>query len=704
MSTRQTARRTTRALVASTAALTAMAALAACGGDSTGPGGGNTPTQRLDIIPASGTLPGLSGKTLSAAPGDTARLSGVLNSSAGGSTPASSLTWNSTNTAIATVDASGLVRAVANGTTTVVAHASQYADTLTVVVSACGTAPTLNLSVGQVQSYAAGAASTLCIPSSAAAAEYALVAFNADSADRSGRETAATVAVTATGVVTPTQDIAQIEGGGLSLSRGAGPSFGLGALASGPQRLRSASFDRGLRETAARVLAPHMAAARTARTRPAGLRLAAAAAPLTVGQVIQLNTSLEPCDTTAPQGLKRRAGRVVAISNKAIVVADTLNPSGGFTTADYEGYAAAFDSLAYPVDVANFGDPYDVDKNGKSIIFFTSAVNAMTPAKADYYVGGFFYERDLFPNTFGLSVDDGGCGGSNFAEMFYMLVPDPAGAINSNVFSKAFVDGVTVGTLAHEFQHLINADRRIYVNDADDWEDTWLNEGLSHIAEELTYYHASGLAPHTRLDATGIRASTLALNAYNMYQKGNLGRQLSFLDGSEGASPYADNDDLETRGATWLFLRYAADRINGTDATLWQKLVASTKIHGMQNLRTALGLTTATLGDWFNDWAVANYADGLVTPSDTRFTYRSWNHRSVIGSLKTATGQAAYPIYPIISHAMANGVAQNASVRGGAAAYFRVAVPANGQARVTVAGASGAALPSTMRVSAVRVK
>ena len=56
-----------------------------------------------------------------------------------------------------------------------------------------------------------------------------------------------------------------------------------------------------------------------------------------------------------------------------------------------------------------------------------------------------------------------GVAGSNTGEMFYLLAPDPTGAINGNVGATGFVDSVTTSVLAHEFQHLINASRRLYV-------------------------------------------------------------------------------------------------------------------------------------------------------------------------------------------------------------------------------------------------
>jgi hypothetical protein len=689
----------------------ASALLAACGGDAgTGPTPGGPNPQKLDIVAAAGVaLPGLAGKTLSLAPGDSARLSGIVSDSKGATQLATGINWSIGNATVAVVDGSGNVRAIANGTTSLVAKTSQFSDTLAVIVSSCGSVPTISLAVGQVVTYGSSQGGDLCADGGAAGGEYALVAYNADSAGSVSKPISTSLTISGSGITDVASNVESLAAASLSTSPSLGASLALGSAPNAPRR--NVAFDLALRRTAARVFRPSvLAAARQAHARAASApsaRYSVTAAPLVVGQLITLNAGLEPCDTTKVGGIDRRIGRVVAITNRAIVVADTANPANGFTTAQYQAYGTAFDTLAYPVDVANFGDPQDVDKNGKSIIFFTRAVNAMTPRNAPYYVGGFFYERDLFDNRSGLAEDDGGCGASNFAEMFYMLVPDPdrSKAINGNARSVGFVDSVTVGTLGHEFQHLINASRRIYVNSADGWEQVWLNEGLSHIAEELVFYRAGGIASKQRLTASSIRASTATRDAFNIYAKGNFERYLSFVDAPEANSPYADDDELETRGATWQFLRYAADRLNGTDSQLWLKLVATTKLDGMRNLQTALGINAVTMGDWFRDWTVANYADGLVSGLSAPYGYRSWSFRDVVGGFQRGNGQPLYPTFPLLTRSLSAGFSQTAQVRGGGAAYFRFAVGPNKQAAIHTRGASAEqAMGGTVRLSVVRTK
>ena len=180
-----------------------------------------------------------------------------------------------------------------------------------------------------------------------------------------------------------------------------------------------------------------------------------------IGSFVVLNANSDQ-NCSSPINTRRASP---AVTTTAIVVADTANPTGGFTDAEYLSFATTFDTLIGPLDIATFGQPSDVDKNGKTIIFFTKEVNKLTPRGSGGVVGGFFFERDLFPKTD--TPDLFGCAASNFAEMYYSLVPDPTGRF-SDSRSKKNVQELTPSTLAHEFQHLINAGRRLYVNNADE--------------------------------------------------------------------------------------------------------------------------------------------------------------------------------------------------------------------------------------------
>lgn len=256
---------------------------------------------------------------------------------------------------------------------------------------------------------------------------------------------------------------------------------------------------------------------------------------------------------------RMRVARFETQSARLLIYSDTSNPPGGFSTADYEAFAAKFDELVWPVLTQNFGTPADIDNNGRVIAFFTKAVNELTPAGSQSVVGGFFFGRDLFPKV---ATDRlGACLASNEAEMFYMLVPDPQGVVNGNVRTLDQVRRSTVGVIGHEFQHLINSSRRLFINTTAVYpEVTYMEEGLSHIAEELLFYTESGLAPKRNISIDTLRASDQRLAAVNAYQTSNLARFRNYLRDPSGHSPYDRDDDLENRGASWSWLRYLADR------------------------------------------------------------------------------------------------------------------------------------------------
>ena len=394
-----------------------------------------------------------------------------------------------------------------------------------------------------------------------------------------------------------------------------------------------------------------------------------------VGDIFSVNVASSACGTPVT-----RAARVVAIGTQSIVLADTLNPSGGFSAADYQRFAARFDTLVYPLDVTNFGQPADIDQNKKIILLFTEAVNELTPRNSSSYVGGFFFSRDLFPIAD--TPDFQGCAGSNVGELFYLLAPDPNGLVNGNVRRTGFVDSVTTSVLAHEFQHLINASRRLYVTpNVQDFEETWLNEGLSHIAEELLFLHEANLSPRQNVDVTKLQSSGAIRSAFNADQSANVARYRSFLIAPSESSPFRDDDSLETRGATWNFLRYLADRKAGggtNDAPTWLALVNTART-GVANLAAVFGSDLATR---VRDWSVSHYTDDLGASVSTEFTQPSWNFRSIFPAL-SGSGNT----YPLQVKALSAGSASGTLI-GASSAYYRFSIPPSTTATITLTAPS----------------
>jgi hypothetical protein len=598
-----------------------------------------------------------------------ASIAGVVRDSFGNGTGVG-ITWTSRNPALVTVSAS-------SGSTTNVQVQSRPGQTYLVASAATGSAvdsvPVFVLDASSTECafrasptiIASGDAITLdangmaCIRSLDPGAEYALVTHLGTAASTSF----VIVDALARGITSPAPSIAQ------------------SVLATS---FSAAGFETELRRREAREIEPHVAGAREWYAR----RPAALVAPARVGDVADINVNaVEFCGSP-----DLRRARVAAITNTAVILADTENPSGGFSDAEYQALGVEMDTLVQPLATAVFGSPHDVDNNGRVVIFFTKAVNELTTrGSTSGVVLGFFYHRDLLPKLSTL----GSCPGSNVSEMFYVLVPDTAG-IASDRRSKPFVQNIVVSTIAHEYQHLVNASRRLYNPAAAATEEVWLNEGLSHLTEELLFYRVSGLQPRQNIGPQQLQIGASSRAAFDKYQSGNFSRYAQYLASPAFVSPISNDDALGTRGAAWAFLRYLADRAFRTDGDFWSLLVNS-PLTGIRNVEAAMaakGSDLSFLGT-MADWAVSVFTDDQLQTASS-FQQPSWNFFGGIPSV----GMTFYLAPTVLTHGISNQV----SIKAGGTAYMRFGVPQNQEALVQVAGASNTALPRALRLTIVRTK
>ena len=584
---------------------------------------------------------------------------------------------------LVSVDADGLIHAVSRGTSTyVVVTAASLVDSVLVTVLAPGqsictaVADPVDVAIGQVITNVSP--DGFCVRGSAANAEYALVPFY----DTDAAGAAIQVQARGQGVTTVSASASLASVAPLMQSRA--PQLVPTIVPDETREARMRAQER--REAALRV--PALRTAMTARRNVVGTGAAAAAttAP-SIGTILKLNTDA----TDFCENPDVRVGRVVAVTDKAIIVADTANPSGGFTNEEYRSIGVTFDTLVDPTDRRMFGDPSDIDNNGRVIMFFTRAVNELTTANASSVYLGFYYQRDLYPKT----SSAGNCPGSNVGEMFYLLVPDPSGAVNGNVRSKSDVVTFTLGTVAHEYQHLINASRRMYVNRYGSvFEEKWLDEGLAHVAEDLNFWASSGRSPRANLDYSLFSDARTAM-AYDTFMLFNQRRYQQYLGATETQGPVGSSDtddDLYTRGAIWSFLRYAADRLGpASEQAFWYNL-ANNNATGLTNLTTALG---TDVGPWLRDWAISNYVDDNAAGSDARFIQPSFNFRSIM------SGSGA--LFPLSTRALSTIGTTTVTLATYGVAFLRFSVP-NGQDALLTATSPGQSLPSSVQLAIVRVR
>lgn len=398
------------------------------------------------------------------------------------------------------------------------------------------------------------------------------------------------------------------------------------------------------------------------------------------GDLRELNVALSCTDTDM------RTGRVMWVSERAIILEDTARPTG-LTAHDHEHFAVTFDTLVYPVATRHFGTPTDIDGNDRIMVFFTGSVNERNPRGSASMTTGLFWTGDLFPAVATARLD--ACPASNHAEIFYLAIPDPHGALGPPV-GVNWIRDQAVRVMAHEYQHLLNAARRLYINDADRFEQTWLNEGLSHVAEELVFLQAAGLAPGSNIGSATLAGSARVYRAFGLYMSGNfenLGRYLARAP----EESLTGKDGLATRGATWSFLRYAADRSGAGDEWVFFRLLNS-RTAGLDNLNQVLA---APAQSWIHDWAVALYADDHVDGVDPVYTQPSWNFRDLY-----ARAWGSYPLSPTVLRPGSSG---SVSLQPGGAGFLVFGVEGRGAAALHVE-ADAATPPRSLQGSFLRIR
>ncbi len=142
------------------------------------------------------------------------------------------------------------------------------------------------------------------------------------------------------------------------------------------------------------------------------------------------------------------------------------NNTSAITTAEAQAQIDQFTNSTYPIVTGVFGEPSDVDSDGKVLFLYTELVDQVGD------VAGFYRSKSLF------STQDGGDG--NVADMMYI------GLDHSDTFFESL--------LAHEFQHLINYNQHVRVRNGPS-ETAPINEAMSHIAEDLVNQHTQGGNP-----------------------------------------------------------------------------------------------------------------------------------------------------------------------------------------------------------------
>ena len=426
-------------------------------------------------------------------------------------------------------------------------------------------------------------------------------------------------------------------------------------------------------------------------TGPLANRVLAVVTPPAVGssRTFKVRNSLTGSGTATDTAILKYAGSHLLIYQSKNAPA----PPNGFTDAQIAAFGNTFDLDLYTIDVATFGAPTDIDGNGRVIVLLSPLINKLTDRSVcttSGYIAGFFDATDLLPVDFPTA--------SNDAELFYALVPDPS-ATFSCAHSIAAVEQLTPSTFIHEFQHMISFGQHAILRNGNE-EDPWLNEGLSHIAEELgsRYYENRFPPPTGRTDpGQAFPDSSQGFISGDLYNSYHFLIDPSSTDTADKASVsnWGNGDGtLVQRGGVWLFLRWLGDQ---QDSLVYGRL-DQTSNTGVPNVEAASGSSFSTL---FGDFSLALYVDSLPgvprasIPSQFRFTSR--NLRALFAKQSQRNPSQFSRTFPIVALALSSGSALTESMYPGTMDFFILTAPASGGNTVlTFSPATGTSFSSAL--------
>jgi hypothetical protein len=209
----------------------------------------------------------------------------------------------------------------------------------------------------------------------------------------------------------------------------------------------------------------------------------------------------------------------------------------------------------------------------------------------------------------------------------------------------------------------------VFVHHGDD-EDAWLNEGLSHIAEEVAarFYANRNWPPPT--------PERLFTDTANIFNSNDLSNSYDYLQATPTTSltVFESTGTLEERGAAWLFLRWLADQ---KDSTIFGRLV-QTNLTSLANVENVSGESFPTL---FGDWSIALWTDSIVghpranVPARNRLkglNQRATSLRVIYARLNTVSPADFPRIYPLVLRPLAFASTVESSLYPGAMEHVQL--------------------------------
>ena len=262
------------------------------------------------------------------------------------------------------------------------------------------------------------------------------------------------------------------------------------------------------------------------------------------------------------------------------------------------------------------------------------------------------------------------------------------------------------GTVMHESKHL--AAFAIRFENGTPFEESWLEESLSRVAEELyarTFANGATWKANAGYDET-VKCEIYQCDDRPLMMWKHFSVLHQYLRGVDTLTPIgaAANGDFTFYASGWSLVRWAADHYAGDEATWIKDLVRGGQLTGLSNLASRTG---RPVGEMLADWALANAVDDIpgFTPARSQLRFPSWNVTDVFKGLAT-TYPTLFSANPLHARAMSFGSFSLpvTKLRSFSSSYFSFEGNQTGSQVIELRGENGGAVPGALRLAIVRVE
>lgn len=411
--------------------------------------------------------------------------------------------------------------------------------------------------------------------------------------------------------------------------------------------------------------------------------------------------------------------RTVFVGQHSIIVEDTTTIfAGGPTLAGgmdnyYQQLGAEFESVMYPIILANFGNPLVMDSQlgnlGKIVMVFSPRVNNA----AEGSILGFAVNCDFFqPTTFP---------SSNFGEYIYAAVPTSTALGYFDPGTRDSWLRQMRPTIIHEVKHVTAFAQRI--NAKLTLEDLSWEEGMARNAEELyarTFYGTQAK------QNTGYAASIACDDRYASAAPPCANRPYLMLRHFDGLYSYLESPEIASMlgrtfatdytfyASAWSVERWANDIFSTSEAQFLKDWTMSSGT-GVANLEARTGVSWEQL---LGEWSLAMYVDDMpgFTPANPHLQFPSWNLHDIWLGMCTDFGPCANPntvstpYYPAANpfnpHYVTYGnfSVNVTTLEGGGFSIFDLSGLQSAKQLIEVKSPNGFDPPTTVHIAIVRVQ